>query len=71
MIWRRRGRRRGGLRLRTRIIALFTLGGFLLSLLLAVSTYGFTRESLLNQRERTSTQTAVRNAQVMQTFLRG
>jgi signal transduction histidine kinase len=52
--------------LRTRIMAMFVIGALLLSLFLAAVAYSFTRSSLLNQRERTSTEQAYRNARVAQ-----
>ncbi len=59
------------LRLRARIILTFTLGGALLSILLAVTTYGLTRENLLNQREQTSVGQAGVNANTVQNGLIG
>ena len=41
--------------LRTRIMSMFIIGALLLSTFLAAVAYSFTRSSLLNQRERTST----------------
>ena len=52
--------------LRTRIMAMFVIGALLLSLFLAAVAYSFTRSSLINQRERTSTEQAYRNARVAQ-----
>jgi signal transduction histidine kinase len=50
--------------LRTRIMSMFIIGALLLSTFLAAVAYSFTRSSLLNQRERTSTAQAYRNASV-------
>jgi two-component system, OmpR family, sensor histidine kinase MtrB len=52
--------------LRTRIMSMFVIGALLLSTFLAAVAYSFTRSSLLNQRERTSTDQAYRNARVAQ-----
>jgi signal transduction histidine kinase len=52
--------------LRTRIMSMFVVGALLLSTFLAAVAYSFTRSSLLNQRERTSTEQAYRNARVAQ-----
>jgi signal transduction histidine kinase len=52
--------------LRTRIMAMFVIGALLLSLFLAAVAYSFTRSSLINQREQTSTEQAYRNARVAQ-----
>ena len=52
--------------LRTRIMSMFIIGALLLSTFLAAVAYSFTRSSLINQRERTSTEQAYRNAQVAQ-----
>ena len=52
--------------LRTRIMAMFVIGALLLSTFLAAVAYSFTRSSLINQRERTSTEQAYRNARVAQ-----
>jgi two-component system, OmpR family, sensor histidine kinase MtrB len=61
----------GGLRparlgLRTRIMLMFVIGALLLSTVLAAVAYSFTRTSLLNQRERTSTEQAYVHAAVAQ-----
>jgi signal transduction histidine kinase len=48
--------------LRARITVAFGLGALLLSVLLAGIVYGLTRENMLNQRESTSTQSILRNA---------
>ncbi|CAN5686021.1 HAMP domain-containing sensor histidine kinase [soil metagenome] len=52
--WARRVRITGRLGLRARITLAFALGALLLSALLAVSTWGLTRENLLSQRESTA-----------------
>lgn len=52
--------------LRTRIMSMFIIGALLLSTVLAAVAYSFTRTSLLNQRERTTTDQAYRNARVAQ-----
>src|SRR6185295_17534093 len=52
--------------LRTRILSMFIIGALLLSTFLAAVAYSFTRSSLLNQRERTSTVQAYKNASVAQ-----
>jgi signal transduction histidine kinase len=68
----RSGRRRRltratrGLRLRARIIAAFGLGGFLLSVLLAASTYSLTRSATLSQRESSAEQQFFLNARTVQ-----
>jgi signal transduction histidine kinase len=68
--WRRR-RRRGALGLRRRILLIFTLGSLTLSTFLAITTYGLTRSNVVQQRDRTSVETARRNAQTVQANLRG
>ena len=45
---------------------MFIIGALLLSTFLAAVAYSFTRSSLLNQRERTSTEQAYRNATIVQ-----
>jgi signal transduction histidine kinase len=52
--------------LRTRIMSMFIIGALLLSTFLAAVAYSFTRSSLINQRERTSTDTAYKDAGVAQ-----
>ena len=52
--------------LRTRIMSMFVIGALLLSTFLAAVAYSFTRSSLINQRERTSTEQAYNNARVAQ-----
>jgi two-component system, OmpR family, sensor histidine kinase MtrB len=47
-------------------MSMFIIGALLLSTFLAAVAYSFTRSSLLNQRERTSTEQAYRNARVAQ-----
>ncbi|MEP7114985.1 MAG: HAMP domain-containing sensor histidine kinase [Ilumatobacteraceae bacterium] len=58
--------RPGKFGLRTRIMSMFIIGALLLSTFLAAVAYSFTRSSLINQRERTSTEQAYRNARVAQ-----
>jgi two-component system sensor histidine kinase MtrB len=58
--------RPGRFGLRTRIMSMFIIGALLLSTFLAAVAYSFTRSSLINQRERTSTELAYRNARVAQ-----
>jgi two-component system sensor histidine kinase MtrB len=67
----RRRRRRGALGLRRRILLIFTLGAMTLSAFLAITTYGLTRSNVVQQRDRTSVETARRNAVTVQTILRG
>ncbi|MEP7201856.1 MAG: HAMP domain-containing sensor histidine kinase [Ilumatobacteraceae bacterium] len=52
--------------LRTRIMSMFIIGALLLSTFLAAVAYSFTRSSLINQRERTSTEQAYKNASIAQ-----
>jgi two-component system, OmpR family, sensor histidine kinase MtrB len=52
--------------LRTRIMSMFVIGALLLSTFLAAVAYSFTRSSLINQRERTSTEQAYKDARVAQ-----
>ncbi|HEX2784776.1 MAG TPA: HAMP domain-containing sensor histidine kinase [Ilumatobacteraceae bacterium] len=52
--------------LRTRIMSMFIVGALLLSTFLAAVAYSFTRSSLLNQRERSSTEQAYRDASIVQ-----
>jgi signal transduction histidine kinase len=47
-------------------MSMFIIGALLLSTFLAAVAYSFTRSSLLNQRERTSTEQAYRNATIVQ-----
>jgi two-component system, OmpR family, sensor histidine kinase MtrB len=58
------------LRLRARITLAFALGSMLLSVLLAATTYGLTRDNLLGQRERASLEQALTNAATAQNLLR-
>ena len=67
--WRRR--RRGALGLRRRILLIFTLGSLTLSAFLAITTYGLTRSNVVQQRDRTSVDTARGHAVTVQTNLRG
>ena len=52
--------------LRTRIMSMFAIGALLLSSFLAAVAYSFTRSSLINQRERTSTEQSYKDARVAQ-----
>jgi signal transduction histidine kinase len=56
--------------LRARILAIFTLGIALLSVLLAFVTYGLTRSTLLHQREETALRSAFNDARSVQRSLR-
>ncbi|MEM9712483.1 MAG: HAMP domain-containing sensor histidine kinase [Actinomycetota bacterium] len=60
---------RHGPRLRSRIVILFAFGGLLVSSLLAVTTYGLARQTLVNQRERTSVDQAIANAVIVRSSL--
>lgn len=51
--------------LRARITLAFTLSALALSLLLAGTTWGLTRENILNQRESAATRQAFRNSEVV------
>ena len=64
--FRRLSRVTSSLRLRARIITAFGLGGFLLSLLLAGSTYSLTRSVTLRQQEDASERQFFLNAQQVQ-----
>ena len=64
--WRARS-----LGLRQRILAVFTLGAMVLSVVLAFTTYGLVRSNLVSQRDSTSLDEAYRNAQVVQQSLQG
>jgi signal transduction histidine kinase len=66
VIGRLAGWRPARLGLRTRIMSMFIIGALLLSTVLAAVAYSFTRASLLNQRERTSTEQAYVHAAVAQ-----
>jgi signal transduction histidine kinase len=52
--------------LRRRILIIMTLGTITLSLILAITTYGLSRSSLLQQREEVAINTSRRNAQGVQ-----
>jgi two-component system, OmpR family, sensor histidine kinase MtrB len=67
----RRKRRRRRFDLRTRVLMMFALGALLLSALLAAAAYSFTRSSMVSQRERSGTEQAYRNAQIVQNELAG
>jgi two-component system, OmpR family, sensor histidine kinase MtrB len=56
--------------LRARITIAFGLGALLLSALLAGTTYGLTRENLLNQRDRLATDRATTNALTVKNSLK-
>jgi len=55
--------------LRTRILLMFGLGALLLSIFLATAAYTFTRNSVVNQRDKAGIEQAYRNAQVAQDLL--
>jgi signal transduction histidine kinase len=55
--------------LRTRILLMFGLGALLLSIFLAATAYTFTRNSVVNQRDKAGIDQAYRNAQVAQDLL--
>ena len=57
--------------LRRRILLIFAVGAFLLSLLLAVIAYGFARASLIDQREATARDITRNNAGLVANALRG
>ena len=57
--------------LRTRITIAFGLGAAVLSVLLALVTYGLVRENLVNQHESAATRQAFLNARVVRDGLRG
>ena len=57
--------------LRTRVLLMFSLGSLLLAVFLAAAAYSFTRNSLVNQRDRTAVITAVRNASLVTQELAG
>ena len=73
--WWQRVRQRIGrmqprrLGLRTRILLMFGLGALLLSIFLAATAYTFTRNSVVNQRDKAGIEQAYRNAQVAQDLL--
>lgn len=56
--------------LRRRILLIFTVGSLMLSLFLAFITYGFTRSSVVSQRDDAARDAARRNAQVALDALR-
>ena len=62
-------RRRWGLR--RRILLIFTLGALMLSLLLAVITYGFARSSVVQQHDEDARGAARRNSSIVLEALRG
>jgi two-component system sensor histidine kinase MtrB len=62
---------RRGWGLRRRILLIFTLGALLLSIVLALITYGFARSSVVQQRDRTAREQAHRDAQYVADALRG
>ena len=64
-----RARRRWGLR--RRILLIFTLGALMLSLFLALITYGFARSSLVQQRDAAARTEARGNASIAYDSLRG
>ncbi len=66
---RREPRQRWGLR--RRITLIFTLGALMLSLFLAFVTYGFTRSSVVQQREDAALEAAKRNTQIVNSALGG
>ena len=57
--------------LRTRVLLMFSLGSLMLAVFLAAAAYSFTRNSLVNQRDRTAVITAVRNASLVTQELAG
>ncbi len=67
--FRRETKQRWGLR--RRILLIFTLGSFMLSLFLAFVTYGLARSSVVQQRDTAAIDAAKRNAQVVDDALRG
>ncbi|MGB0114646.1 MAG: hypothetical protein WBP59_15620, partial [Ilumatobacteraceae bacterium] len=62
--------RPAALGLRRRILLIFTLGALLLSLFLAITTYGLTRSNIVRERIDTSINTSQRNAQGVERDLR-
>lgn len=66
----RRQRRRRRLSLRARILWTFGVGTFVLAALLAVTTYGFTRSNLVDQRDRAGVSQAYANARRLVSDLR-
>ena len=69
--WRRSLRRLQPRRLalRTRVMLMFSFGALFLSAFLATAAYSFTRNSVVNQREKAGIEQAYRNAQVVQNEL--
>jgi two-component system sensor histidine kinase MtrB len=65
-----RGARVRPLGLRARVTALFALGALVLSAALAIASYEFTRQSLLQERERTAVRAAYFDAAIVQSGLR-
>jgi two-component system sensor histidine kinase MtrB len=57
--------------LRRRIMLIFTMGALMLSLFLAFITYGFTRSSVVQQRDNDARASARRNASIVVEALRG
>ena len=64
-------RRRSALGLRRRILLIFTLGSMTLSTFLAFTTYGFTRSTVVQQRDRNSVEAARLHAATVQALLAG
>ncbi len=62
---------RQGWGLRRRIMLIFTLGALLLSLSLALITFGFARSGVVQQRDRSARETALRNTKLVADALRG
>ncbi len=61
----RTGTRLPRLGLRARLTVTYTLGAALLSAFLSITTFGLTRENLLEQREQSATNQAIRNADTL------
>jgi len=64
-------RRRNRWSLRRRILATFAAGAIFMAVLLALTTYGLASSNVVQQRDQSSIDTAKRNAQIVQTALRG
>ncbi|MGA1219606.1 MAG: ATP-binding protein [Ilumatobacteraceae bacterium] len=64
-------RRRTRWSLRRRILATFAAGALFMAVLLAVTTYGLASSNVVQQRDQSSIDTTKRNAQIVQTSLRG
>ncbi len=62
---------RQGWGLRRRILLIFTLGALMLSVMLAVITYGFARSSLVQQQDDDARGAAARNSSIVLEALRG